>query len=202
MCCVSCFEINESYNSARFLGRQADSVVRARLHDIDHGFRQGMRYNDHYWRNRLRGYDHQFRRIASGIDGAVREIMTGGKYSRNHGTRMWSLNHSDLAKVLNTHNLQILIELVSVVGAGIAFFGGVGLAGEMVLVGELTGLEIGFAEIVGFIGSFSVAAVFELLGPAAAIMAAAAIIIAGTIELMELTGAISMPSGGMFGPGV
>ncbi|RHX83933.1 RHS repeat-associated core domain-containing protein [Leptospira stimsonii] len=85
---------------ARFIGRQADSVVRRRLHDIDHGFRQGMRYNDHYWRNRLRGYDHQFRRIASGIDGAVREIMTGGKYSRNHGTRMWSLDHSIGGKFL------------------------------------------------------------------------------------------------------
>ncbi|XDD52177.1 RHS repeat-associated core domain-containing protein [Leptospira sp. WS92.C1] len=87
-------------HTSRFLGKQADSVVKSRLHDIDHGFRAGMRYNDHYWRNRLKGYDAQFRRIASGIDGAVREIMTGGTYSRNHGTRMWSLDHSIVGKFL------------------------------------------------------------------------------------------------------
>lgn len=125
----------------RFIGRQADSVVKARLHDIDHGFRQGMRYNDHYWRNRIRGYDHQFRRIASGIDGAVREIMTGGKYSRNHGTRMWSLDHSIAGKFLG-HAWQDILgwdwaKIIAGVGIALAvIFAPELIAGAVALVIE------------------------------------------------------------------
>ncbi|RHX85545.1 hypothetical protein DLM75_20310 [Leptospira stimsonii] len=59
-----------------------------------------------------------------------------------------------------------------------------------------------FAATVEMIGSLSVAVIFEILGPVFAILGAIAIALIATIELMELTGAISPPSGGKFGPGV
>ncbi|WP_004462609.1 RHS repeat-associated core domain-containing protein [Leptospira santarosai] len=169
-------------HTSRFIGRQADSVVKARLHDIDHGFRQGMRYNDHYWRNRLRGYDHQFRRIASGIDGAVREIMTGGKYSRNHGTRMWSLNHSDVVKAIE-RNWEFISPLISIV-SGI------------------------FTIIYGITSGFAFLALELLFGTAIAMMFVPLLILTAIasamiaiLEICKASGWMGWTSGGMYGPG-
>ncbi|TGK14294.1 RHS repeat-associated core domain-containing protein [Leptospira stimsonii] len=187
-------------HAARFIGRQADSVVRARLHDIDHGFRQAMRYNDHYWRNRFRSIDHKFRAIASGIDGAVREFMTGGKYSRNHGTRMWSLNHSDAVKAIE-RNWEWFSPIFTLFGLGVMIYT-IATAAPLFTIAAFTIGDLTIGPLAYWGTPVLVEMAFAILGEAGAILAAFALAIFATVELMELTGAMAPPSGGMFGPGV
>ncbi|EMM77515.1 RHS repeat-associated core domain protein [Leptospira santarosai str. 2000030832] len=91
----------------RVIGRGAAGMnhnIQARfykqLHLIDHAGRAVMRSVDHSWREVLEKSTRIGREMGRGIDGAVRKILSGGTYSRNHGTRMWSLDHSITGKFL------------------------------------------------------------------------------------------------------
>ncbi|WP_081100677.1 RHS repeat-associated core domain-containing protein [Leptospira weilii] len=91
----------------RSIGRGAAGMnhnIQARfykqLHLFDHAGRAMMRSVDHSWKGVLDNATHVGREMGRGIDGAVRKILSGGSYSRNHNTRMWSLDHSVVGKFL------------------------------------------------------------------------------------------------------
>ncbi|EMO33298.1 RHS repeat-associated core domain protein [Leptospira santarosai str. HAI821] len=119
-------------HSARAIARSIDQIGRTIGHSIDHtwrpilrnadkGARKLLRNADHGAREFFSNVDHGARKIGRGIDGEVREILSGGKYSRNSGTREWSLNHSDLAKWMEGWDWTLIV------GGGI-----------MILIGILT----------------------------------------------------------------
>ncbi|AVV49234.1 RHS repeat-associated core domain-containing protein [Leptospira santarosai] len=136
-------------HGARVIGRGAAGMnhnIQARfykqLHLNDHAGRAVMRSVDHSWREVLEKSTRIGREMGRGIDGAVRKILSGGTYSRNHGTRMWSLDHSITGKFLGHAWQDILDWDWGKILAGVAIVVVVVFFPEVILAGlEIIGLD-------------------------------------------------------------
>ncbi|WP_196219364.1 RHS repeat-associated core domain-containing protein [Leptospira santarosai] len=136
-------------HGARVIGRGAAGMnhnIQARfykqLHLNDHAGRAIMRSVDHSWREILEKSTRIGREMGRGIDGAVRKILSGGTYSRNHRTRIWSLDHSITGKFLGHAWQDILDWDWGKILAGVAIVVLVVFFPEVILAGlEIIGLD-------------------------------------------------------------